>query len=121
MPTAHPTIRPVFDFLESGSVGDGSEVCEGWRTEVMTIVDMPAVPEETDVWRLVTGVVGPVSAAVGRSDSDEPPFEDDGESEDLDGELPEEEAGGVDDGFESPPPVPIANPVMEARLGTSDA
>lgn len=108
MPTAQPTITGISEEEEEGegvvvilgeAVSGGSWV---W-VWVMTGMEVPAVPEEMVVERVVTGVgVAEESAELeGLSD-------DCGRSE--------EEGGGVEEG-RLPLPLPVARPVMEARFG----
>jgi hypothetical protein len=55
IPTAQPTITGRFDFFLEGSAGGGVDVEVGMgvgvteMTDVMTIVEMPFDPEDTEV------------------------------------------------------------------------
>lgn len=100
MPTAQPTMTPILDFFSEGWVGDGPVVEDGEMMVVWMIVDTPAVPDDTEVWRLVTEVA------------------DDDDDDALLCEEPLCEDGcefGVADGCDPPPEV--AMPVKDCKLG----
>lgn len=106
MPTAHPTITPIFEpEPESPSVDAAAELEEpelpvgfddGVTTSVLTIVETPPGPEETLVDSEVTGLADDVGG------------EDTGASV-FEAELP------------PPPSEPEAKPVLVASVGWLDA
>lgn len=122
MPTAQPTMMGVLD-LDSDpeeSVGEAPEVEDptggGVLTTVLTTVSTPLLPEVTEVCKDVKGVVGPVG--VDLAEEGEFLVVESGESsEDEAGD----EGGGVEEGELLSPPPPVAEPVIEARFGTSFA
>jgi hypothetical protein len=113
MPTAQPIITPRLEGEdeeeEEPEDPEDEEVCAGAMMEVMTRVDTPAEPEETEVWSVVlmAVAVGSVLAAVMVVDLSSLVAVD-------------EEPSPVDEG-EEPDEPDVAIPVIVARFGADDA
>ena len=107
MPTAQPTITPMFDLdlppdcEELAAVAVGSAV--GVMTEVLYTVLTPPASEVRLVSTDVNGAAEVPSAVAEREPAVEPPFDPD-----------------VSEG-ELPLPVPLAKPVIDEIVGTLDA
>lgn len=122
MPTAQPTMRGMLDPPSSllsllGSDSPDAAVSVGGIVEVRTAVERPSLPEMTEVWTVVRGVVR--MEEEGESESEFESVDGDsvvwGESEDESSSLLVEVGRGL-----LPPPLPErAEPVMVARLGAS--
>jgi hypothetical protein len=105
MPTAQPTMRPILDFFSGAAEGEEAPVgfvAAGW-VMVLTIVVGPAVPVDTEVERVVTGVLASFEEVLSLG------------AESLVAEA--EVDAAVDDGELLPPPPPETLPVMVARFG----